>query len=245
MRSGQLVPKNMTVARKLYAAAASHGMKEAQARLDQLGPAAGMPPARRSRPDHRPASPAAAGNRARISTDSLAGRAQTLYCRWPANPAAWRVHARSVQVLGVAKTASEAEIKKAFRNLAKKHHPDTHAGDEAAKKRFQEISAAYDMVGDKDKRAKFDAGEIDASGNPRGFDPRAGGFRANPFGFGGSPCGGWGARRRRDFHFSWDDQRRQRARLFRRGYFLGDSGRRRGRGARRPAPRAARISPSR
>ena len=86
------------------------------------------------------------------------------------------------QVLGVAKSASEAEIKKAFRNLAKKHHPDTHAGDETAKKRFQEISAAYDIVGDKDKRAKFDAGEIDAGGNPRGFDPRAGGFRGNPFG---------------------------------------------------------------
>ena len=68
------------------------------------------------------------------------------------------------QVLGVAKSASEAEIKKAFRNLAKKHHPDTHAGDEAAKKRFQEISAAYDIIGDKEKRAKFDGGEIDASG---------------------------------------------------------------------------------
>ena len=69
------------------------------------------------------------------------------------------------QVLGVAKSASEAEIKKAFRNLAKKHHPDTHAGDEAAKKRFQEISAAYEIIGDKDKRAKFDGGEIDARGS--------------------------------------------------------------------------------
>lgn len=105
------------------------------------------------------------------------------------------------QILGVAKTASEAEIKKAFRNLAKKHHPDTHSGDETAKKRFQEISAAYDILGDKDKRAKYDAGEIDASGNPRGFDPRAGGFRANPFGFGGGGGGG-----DREFHFSWNDQ---------------------------------------
>ena len=108
------------------------------------------------------------------------------------------------QVLGVAKSASEAEIKKAFRNLAKKHHPDTHAGDEAAKKRFQEISAAYDIVGDKDKRAKFDGGEIDESGNPRGFDPRAGGFRANPFGFGGGAGGAPGGDR--EFHFSWDDR---------------------------------------
>src|SRR5580693_9478068 len=105
------------------------------------------------------------------------------------------------QVLGVAKTASEAEIKKAFRNLAKKHHPDTHPGDETAKKRFQEISAAYDIVGDKDKRAKFDGGEIDANGNPRGFDPRAGGFRGNPFG------GGAGQENAdREFHFSWNDQ---------------------------------------
>src|SRR5215469_16234731 len=93
------------------------------------------------------------------------------------------------EVLGVAKTASEAEIKKAFRNLAKKHHPDKHPGDSGAQKRFQEISGAYDIVGDKDKRAKFDAGEIDAAGNPRGFDPRqGGGFRQ----------GGPG-----DFHFTW------------------------------------------
>src|ERR1700749_2486300 len=94
--------------------------------------------------------------------------------------------------LGVAKTASEAEIKKAFRNLAKKHHPDAHPGDEKAKQRFQEISAAYDVVGDKEKRAKFDAGEIDASGNPRGFDPNAGGgFCPGPFG--GKPFGNGGA----------------------------------------------------
>src|SRR6516164_2796324 len=94
------------------------------------------------------------------------------------------------QVLGVSKSASEAEIKKAFRSLAKKHHPDTHQGDEKAKQRFQEISNAYDIVGDKEKRAKFDAGEIDASGNARGFDPGASGFRQGPFG--GNPFGGRG-----------------------------------------------------
>jgi DnaJ-class molecular chaperone len=104
------------------------------------------------------------------------------------------------EVLGVAKSASEAEIKKAFRALAKKHHPDKHAGDAAAQKRFQEISGAYDILGDKDKRAQFDAGAIGADGNPRGFDPRASGFRqGNPFGGGASGPGG------REFHFSFDD----------------------------------------
>ncbi len=100
------------------------------------------------------------------------------------------------QVLGVSKKASEAEIKKAFRNLAKKHHPDTHAGDAGAKKKFQELSAAYDILGDKEKRAKFDRGEIDANGNPRGFDPGAQGFHGGPFGGGG----GGGAR---EFHFNF------------------------------------------
>jgi DnaJ-class molecular chaperone len=107
------------------------------------------------------------------------------------------------EVLGVSKTASEADIKKAFRNLAKKHHPDKHAGDAAAQKRFQEISGAYDILGDKEKRAQFDAGAIGADGNPRGFDPRAGGFRqGNPFGSGFGGGGGGGGR---EFHFSFDD----------------------------------------
>jgi DnaJ-class molecular chaperone len=104
------------------------------------------------------------------------------------------------EVLGVPKGAGEAEIKKAFRSLAKKHHPDRHAGDAAAKKKFQEISAAYDILGDKDKRAQFDAGAIGPDGNPRGFDPRqGGGFRqGSPFGFG---AGGGN----KDFHFTFDD----------------------------------------
>jgi len=113
------------------------------------------------------------------------------------------------KILGVPKTATEAEIKKAFRSLAKKHHPDKRAGDAAAKKKFQEISGAYDILGDKDKRAQFDAGAIGADGNPRGFDPRAGGFRqGNPFGGGGSPFGGGNAG---GFKFSFDDEPGQAA----------------------------------
>jgi DnaJ-class molecular chaperone len=93
------------------------------------------------------------------------------------------------EVLGVNKSASEVDIKKAFRSLAKKYHPDTKGGDAAAQKKFQEISGAYDILGDKEKRAKFDRGEIDASGNPRGFDPRAHGYEGGPFGSGGGPGG--------------------------------------------------------
>src|SRR4029079_13392963 len=110
------------------------------------------------------------------------------------------------EVLGVPKTASEADIKKAFRTLAKKHHPDKHAGDAAAQKRFQEISGAYDILGDKEKRAQFDAGAIGADGNPRGFDPRAGGFQqGRPFGSGFGGFGGQGGPGAREFHFSFDD----------------------------------------
>src|SRR6266478_6063220 len=96
-------------------------------------------------------------------------------------------------VLGVSKKASEAEIKKAFRNLAKKHHPDTHGNEPNAVKRFQEISAAYEVVGDKEKRAQYDRGEIDAAGQPKGFNPGAGGFgggfRGRPGGQGKGPGG--------------------------------------------------------
>jgi DnaJ-class molecular chaperone len=110
------------------------------------------------------------------------------------------------EVLGIAKSASEADIKKAFRTLAKKHHPDKHAGDAAAQKRFQEISGAYDILGDKQKRAQYDAGAIGADGNPKGFDPRQGGFRqGHPFGSGFGGFGGGGQAGAREFHFSFDD----------------------------------------
>ncbi len=103
------------------------------------------------------------------------------------------------EVLGVARSASDSEIKKAFRTLAKKHHPDTKGGEPASQKKFQEISAAYEIVGDKAKRAKYDSGEIDASGNPRGFDPRAQAYGDAGFGRGGAAGG-------RDFRFTWSDQ---------------------------------------
>ena len=70
-------------------------------------------------------------------------------------------------VLGVAKTASEAEIKKAFRRLAKTSHPDRNKDDPKAQDRFAELNSAYEIVGDKEKREKFDRGEIGADGKPR------------------------------------------------------------------------------
>ena len=75
-------------------------------------------------------------------------------------------------VLGVPKTASDDDIRKAFRTLAKKHHPDLNPGDKAAEARFKEISQANDLLSDAEKRRRFDAGEIDATGQdvpPRGF----------------------------------------------------------------------------
>ena len=81
-------------------------------------------------------------------------------------------------VLGVPKTASEADIKKAFRKLAKTHHPDRNADDPTAKDKFAEVNTAYEILGDAQKRAQFDRGEIDAEGKPRfqGFGGGGGGF---------------------------------------------------------------------
>ncbi len=81
--------------------------------------------------------------------------------------------------LGVARNASEAEIKKAYRNLAKELHPDRNKDNPKAAERFSQVTQAYDLLSDKDKRARFDRGEIDADGNP-----------AAPFGFGGGGPGG-------------------------------------------------------
>lgn len=68
------------------------------------------------------------------------------------------------QILGVAKTASQDDIRKAYRKLAKELHPDLRPGDKSAEERFKKVSAAYAVIGDADQRARFDRGEIDASG---------------------------------------------------------------------------------
>ena len=86
-------------------------------------------------------------------------------------------------VLGVQKNASGAAIKSAFRKLAKKLHPDANKNDKKAAAKFAELNAAYEIVGDEDKRKAFDRGEIDAEGKPRfrgfeGFGAGQGGPRA-------------------------------------------------------------------
>lgn len=85
--------------------------------------------------------------------------------------------------LGVPRSASEKDIKSAYRKLAKELHPDKNKDNPRATERFSEVTNAYDLLSDKDKRAKFDRGEIDADGNPAGF----GG------GFGGGFSGGRGS----------------------------------------------------
>lgn len=71
------------------------------------------------------------------------------------------------EVLGVAPTASAADIQKAYRTLAKKLHPDLNPGDKAAEEKFKEVAGAYDLLGDAEKRKRFDEGEIDATGAER------------------------------------------------------------------------------
>lgn len=90
-------------------------------------------------------------------------------------------------VLGVAKGAGEADIKKAYRRLAKTYHPDRNKDDAKAKDRFAEANSAYEILGDAAKRAQFDRGEIDADGRPRatGFEGFGGqGARGSAFDFG-------------------------------------------------------------
>ena len=85
-------------------------------------------------------------------------------------------------VLGVPKSAGADEIKKAFRTLAKKFHPDQNKTDPKAKEKFSEANAAYEILGDEKKRGQFDRGEIDAEGKPRfqGFEGFGGRRRPQP-----------------------------------------------------------------
>ncbi|WP_435419203.1 J domain-containing protein [Parerythrobacter aurantius] len=97
--------------------------------------------------------------------------------------------------LGVSRTATESEIKSAYRKLAKELHPDRNKDKPNAAERFSQVTQAYDLLSDKDKRARFDRGEIDADGNP-----------ANPFagmgrGFGGGGFGGGSQRQYRPEDF--------------------------------------------
>src|SRR6516225_10165469 len=107
-------------------------------------------------------------------------------------------------VLGVSKTASAAEIKSAFRRQAKKLHPDANKHDPRAAARFAELNAAYEILGEADKRKAFDRGEIDAEGKPRfhGFE-----------GFGAGRGAGGGFGREGIFEtFSWGRDGFQHAR---------------------------------
>jgi DnaJ-class molecular chaperone len=89
-------------------------------------------------------------------------------------------------ILGVSKGADEKAIKSAYRKLAKELHPDKNKDNPKASERFSDVTRAYDLLSDTQKRAQYDRGEIDENGQPRGF---AGG---NPFGGGGYNAGGPG-----------------------------------------------------
>jgi DnaJ-class molecular chaperone len=82
------------------------------------------------------------------------------------------VSADPYEVLGVAKDASAEDVRKAYRALAKKLHPDLNPGNKTTEEKFKDVAAAYDLIGDPEKRARYDKGEIDATGAerpPRGF----------------------------------------------------------------------------
>ena len=91
------------------------------------------------------------------------------------------------KVLGVSRTASDKDIRSAYRRLVKQYHPDRNPGDTKAEERFKEIGKAYEIIGDEEKRAQFDRGEIDVDGQMRG--PFGGGFGG---GGAGGPGGGFG-----------------------------------------------------
>ncbi len=118
-------------------------------------------------------------------------------------------------ILGVKRTASNDEIRRAYRKLAKDLHPDQNKNDKKSEEQFKKVSAAFAVLGNPEKRKRYDAGEIDAMGNER----------ANPFyreyagggqGFGKEYAGGGGWRRRSGRFF----------RYFRRSFRAARAGRR-------------------
>lgn len=89
------------------------------------------------------------------------------------------------EVLGVQKGAADDEIKKAYRKLAKKYHPDLNPGDKVAEEKFKEVGEAYEVLSDKDKKARYD------QFGHAGVDPNYGaGAGAGGFGMGAGACGG-------------------------------------------------------
>ena len=74
------------------------------------------------------------------------------------------------KTLNISKLASEKDVKSAFRKLAKAYHPDQNPDDPSAQDKFAKVNSAYELLSNKEKRGQFDRGEIDAAGNPKGFD---------------------------------------------------------------------------
>jgi DnaJ-class molecular chaperone len=134
------------------------------------------------------------------------------------------------QILGIARGAGEKDIKSAYRKLAKELHPDRNQGDAKTAERFNDITRAYDLLSDKDKRARFDRGEIDIDGNP-----------AMAYHYGGGPGGGQRGFRTEDFQGGGEGI--DLGDIFEGLFGGGQRGQRAGPGAgrSRPAPRGANV----